>query len=85
MSIKLSNEVKVSLVTAVCILALTAISKNIIHAQIDFISQFAPVWMFVTYIITREKAKVSKICDSPLFWSTAIVLVTLAILIVYAI
>ena len=41
--------------------------------------------MFVVYIITREKAKASKICGRPLFWSIAIVLITLAILVVYAI
>ena len=83
MSMKLANEIKVSLVTVVCILALAVISKNILHVQMDFISQYASIWMFV--IITREKAKSSKICGSPLFWSTAIVLITLAILVVYAI
>ena len=82
MSMKLANEV--SLVTVVCILALAVISKNILHVQMDF-TQYAPIWMFVVYIITREKAKASKICGRPLFWSVAIVLITLAILVVYAI
>jgi len=39
--------------------------------------------MFVVYM--REKAKASKICGRPLFWSIAIVLIALAILVVYAI
>jgi len=55
MSMKLANEIKISLVTVVCILALTVISKNILHVQMDFISQYAPIWMFVVYIITRER------------------------------
>jgi len=80
-----TRELKVSLVTVVCILALAVISKNILHVQMDFVSQYAPIWMFVVYIITREKAKASKICGRPLFWSISIVLITLAILVVYAI
>jgi len=82
---KLSNETKVSLVTAVCILALAVISKNVLHVKLDFISQYGPVWMLIAYLSTREKCKKSKICDSLLFWSLAIILVTLATLVVYAI
>ncbi len=37
MNMKLSDVTKVSLVTAVCILALAAISKNVLHVQLDFI------------------------------------------------
>jgi len=70
MSMKLANEIKVSLVTVVCILALAVISKNILHVQMDFISQYASIWMFVVYM--REKAKASKICGRPLFWSIPI-------------
>ena len=84
-TVKLSGEVKVSLVTAACILALAIISKNVIHVQLDFISQYGPVWMFIVYIITRERAKESKVCGSTLFWSLAIALITVLVLIVYAI
>jgi len=41
--VKLAGEVKVSLVTATYILALAIISKNILHMQLDFISQYVPV------------------------------------------
>lgn len=84
-TMKLSEEVKVSLVTVACILTLVIISKNVFHAQLDFISQYGPVWMMVAYLCTREECKKSKICDSSLFWSMAIIIVTLAILIVYAV
>ncbi len=85
MDIKLFDEVKVSLVTTVCILALAVLSKNVFNIQLDFISQYGPVWMSMVYIITREKTKRSKICDSPVFWSLAIVPITLAILVLYVI
>ena len=48
---KLSDEVKVSLVTAVCILALAIVSKNILNVQLDFISLYGPVMVFIVYII----------------------------------
>jgi len=76
--IKLSDEVKVSLVTAVCILALAVISKEVLHMQLDFVSQYAPLWMFIAYIIVKDK------CKNPFFWSLAIILITSAILILHA-
>jgi len=62
MDIKLSDEVKVSLVTAVCILARGVISKDVLNIQLDFISQYGPVWMFMVYIITRgENQKIKNL------------------------
>jgi len=81
----MSDEVKVSLVTAVCVLSLAIVSKNILSAQLDFISLYGPVWVFITYIITKDSLKNSKIGCNPLFWSLAIIVVTAAILILYAI
>ena len=73
------DEVKVSLVTAVCILALAIISKNVLNVQLDFITQYGPVWVYIAYISTKDKTKKSK------YWSLAIILVTLAILALYAV
>ena len=80
---KASAEVTVSLVTAVCILGLAIISKNIINVELDFISLYGPVWIYIAYIISKDKAEKTK--NAPLFWSLAIILATIAILIVYTI
>jgi len=85
MNMKLSNEVKVSLVTAICILALAVISKSVLRVQLDVISFYGPVWIYIAYIISKDEIKKSKICNSPLFWSLMIILVTIAILVLYAI
>ena len=82
---RLTDEVKISLITATCILALAVISKNVLHVQLDFVSQYGPVWILMAYIGSKEKTKESKICGSFLFWSLAIILATLAILVLYAI
>jgi hypothetical protein len=42
---KLPAEAKVSLVTAICIVALAVISKNALHVQLDFVSLYGPVWI----------------------------------------
>jgi len=81
---KLADEIKVSLVTVGCILALAIISKNILNVQLDFISQYGPSLMFITYIITRDQTKKSKKCGSALYWSLAIIAVTAAILVLYS-
>jgi len=81
---KLSDEIKISLVTAVCILAMAIVSKNILNVQLDLISQYGPVWMLIAYLATKDTNKKSKTCSNPLFWSIAIVLVTIAILVVYS-
>lgn len=82
---KLSDEVKVSLVTAVCILALAIVSKNILNVQLDFISLYGPVMVFIVYIILKDNVKKSEIGYSPLIWSLVIIFITSAILILYAI
>lgn len=80
---KLSEETKVSLVAAVCILALAIISKNVLHVQLDFVSLYGPIWILMAYIATKGESKKSK-CGTPLFWSLMMILVTSAILVVYA-
>jgi len=85
MFIRFSNDVKLSLVTAVCLLVLAIVSKNVLRVQLDFISLFGPFWVYIAYIISRGGKKESRICSSPLFWSLAIIFVTLAILAIYAI
>lgn len=83
MTMKLSDDLKVSLVTGACILALAVASKAL-QLQLDFISLYGPVWMFIAYTATKEVKKKS-VCSNAMFWSIAIILVTLAILVVYAI
>jgi hypothetical protein len=81
---KLTDEVKISLVTAACILALAVITKNVLNVQPDIISQYGPVWIYIAYISTRGDKKKSNRYDSATFWSLLIIAVTAAILALYA-
>jgi len=82
---KFSDVSKVFLVTVACILALSLISRYALGAQMDVLSQNGPVLMFAAYIVTKNVARKSKMCRSPLYWSLAIIAVTAAALVVNAI
>ncbi len=80
---KLSDEVKVALVTAACVLGIAISFKNVLHVQADFIVSNGPFYLFIVYLITRDQAKKSKY-DKPLYWSLTIIFVTLFTVILYA-
>lgn len=78
---KLSDEVKLSLVTAICLLGMAIISKNILNVQMDFISANGPFYVFFIYLLTKnQKSK----CNKPLYWNLAIILVTISTIFLYA-
>ena len=82
---RLSSEIKVSLVAAICVLALAIISKYFLNAELDFMSQYGPVWIYISYVITRNKKEKSKAYNQPLFWSLAMIIATILILVVYGV
>jgi len=82
---RLTGDTILSLLTAVCLLALATISKYVLNAHLDFVSLYGPAWVFIAYVITRDRAEKGRICGSPVFWGLAIVITTLAILVLYAI
>ncbi len=84
MIMKLADEVKVALVTAACVLGIAIIFKNVLHVQADFIVSNGPFYLFIVYLITRGQAKKSK-CDKPLYWSLAIIFVTLLTIALYTV
>lgn len=81
---KFADEVKVALVTAACVLGSAIIFKNVLYVQADFIVSNGPFYLFIVYLITRGQTKKSK-CNKPLYWSLAIIFVTLSTIVLYAI
>ena len=73
-------QVGVALVAAVCLLVEAVIAKNVIDAELNFFSQFAPIWIFVAYQVSGLRDRASEIA-----FITAIVLATAAILVLYAV
>jgi hypothetical protein len=73
-------QVMVALVAAACLLVEAVIAKNVIEVQLDFFSQFAPMWIFVAYLVSGLRDRRSEIV-----FIAVIILATVAILVLYAV
>jgi hypothetical protein len=47
--------------------------------SLDFLSQFAPLWVFIGFQIAGKRDRLAEIA-----WAAAVVVVTAAVLVVYA-
>jgi len=79
---KIPDEIKVALVTTACIILLAVVLKNIIRVEADSLITNSPSYVFIAYIVTWGQKKESR-CKSPLYWSLAVVAVTLAVILIY--
>jgi len=73
-------QVMVSLVAAACLLLEAVIAKNVIEVELDFFSQFVPMWIFIVYLVSGLRDRTSEIA-----FSAMIVLATVAVLVLYAV
>jgi hypothetical protein len=76
----LEPQVVVSLVAAACLLAEAVIAKNVIEVELDFFSQFVPMWIFIAYLVSGLRDRASEIA-----FVAVIVLATVAVLVLYAV
>lgn len=74
---KLTDEMKVSLVTAACIIAISFAARHSPGNNLDLVSRYGPFFMLLTYIAMRGSTY-KQMFDKPLLWSAAIVAVTIA-------
>lgn len=90
MSLQLANKTKVSIVAAVCLLGLVVALKNIIGVSAEVLSRDVVLFILVysafsiLYPETGANTRVSTF-DKPLYWSLLIGLITLGIILAYAI
>jgi hypothetical protein len=84
---KLSDKDKVSIVAGICLFGLVVILKNVLLVPADILSRDILVYIIIYWAFTvfslpaKEEVKKS---DKPLYWSLLIILITLAIIVVYA-
>jgi hypothetical protein len=72
--------VTVALVTAACLLVEAVIAKNVIAVELDFFSQFAPLWIFIAYLVSGLRDRTSEIA-----FIVVTILATAAVLVLYAV
>jgi hypothetical protein len=71
-------QVQVALVTAIVLLVQAVLAKNVLHVDLDFASQTAPLWVFIVFEISGQRDR-----GAVLGFSAAIVAVSAAILALY--
>ena len=87
---KLTDQTKVSIVAGVCLFGLVAVLKNVVHIPGEILSRDVLLYIIIysafgiAYPAKSEEATRSRL-DNPLYWGLLIVLITLAIIGVYAI
>ncbi len=87
---KLSDKDKVSVVAGICLFGLVIVLKNVLHVPPDIISEDIIIYILLYWAFTvfpqpaKDEVKRSRY-DRPLYWNLLIILITLAIIAVYAI
>ena len=74
-----TGEVWVALVTAVVLLAQAVIAKNVLEVELDIVSQYAALWVFVVFLLSGERGRAAEVGTA-----VAVVAVTCAVLVLYA-
>jgi len=84
MKLDLRDEVKVTLVTALCVLLLIILS-NFLKIQIDFVSYLIPMIVLIIYlVIARNKTKNKNFFLGTFFWSILVIITSAAVLAIYS-
>ena len=72
-------EVRIALLAAVALVVEAVVAKNILDVRLDFISQFAALWVFFAYQVSGRRDRLAEVAAG-----VAVVVATAAVLIVYA-
>ena len=91
---KASDKVKVGIVSAVCLMGLIVVLKNVLNVPAEILSRDMVIYIIIyigfttvlnfTEEMPGEAAAPQRTWDTPWVWSALLVAVTLAIIAVYA-
>lgn len=87
---KISNDSKLGILTAICMFGSVVVFKNVLHIKPPFMASYGVVGIFILYIILKYSIEEFK--GDPLYrgksiafyYGLAIIFVTLATIILYA-
>lgn len=72
------REVRPAILTAIVLLVQAVIAKNVLDVELDFFSQFAPLYVYIAYQVSQLRTRSAEIA-----FDAAIVLVSVAVLMLY--
>ena len=87
---RLPDQIKVSLVSAACLIALVVVLKQVLHVGATVLSRdiiiYIVIYSFFPISYLSVKNTASKGWGTrPLFWNALVILMTLAIILIYAV
>ena len=77
----MKDEVKVSIAAAICTIGLAVVFKELLHRQLNLVEMFIPAILFLVYTWTKD---IKHKRYTTIIWIGLIVVVTMAIIVVYA-
>jgi hypothetical protein len=86
---KISDKDKISIVAGICLFGLVVVLKNVLLVPADILSRDIIVyiviyWAFTVFPQSEKEEENKSRYDKPLYWSILIILITFAIIAVYA-
>jgi hypothetical protein len=73
-------ETRVALVAALALIVQAVVAKNVLDVELDFVSQFAALWVFIVFLISDERGRLAELGTM-----AVIVAVTCAVMALYAV
>jgi hypothetical protein len=73
-------QVRVALLTAAALVVQAVVAKNVLDVELDFASQYGALWVFLVFLLSGKRDRVSELGTD-----AVIVLVTVAVLALYAV
>jgi hypothetical protein len=81
--VKFTEEIKVTLVTALSLILIALLFRNFIHKYLDPLAAIGPFYVFLIFLITNSQNKQVG-SGSAKIWNVIILLVTFLIILIYA-
>jgi hypothetical protein len=75
-----ASEVRVALVVAACLLVEAVLAKNVLDVHLDAFSQLAGMWVWLVFLLVGRRDRVAELVTM-----AAVVLATVAVLVLYAV
>jgi hypothetical protein len=74
-----SPDVRLAAVVAICLLLQAVVAKEVLDVRLDYVSQFAALWVYIAYLVTGRHDR-----STARAFALAAVAVTAAVLGLYA-
>jgi hypothetical protein len=73
-------QVRLALLTGIALMVQAVVAKNVLEVELDFISQYAALWVFIVFLLTGARDRLAVLGTA-----IAVIVVSAAVLTLYTI